>query len=264
MSKLPDPQREHYLPEPVHFGLDIARSSEMKVAFNHFLRDAVHRTVRHAVRWADHYRTFVPVSETDPSLVPQREGPLPADIYERETIVDELFDWFDRLGAPLDRTALSLYQGEHTILDQHDGMPGVFALKPEEFVELQQAWEECGLPCNLYYPARDQRTVIEPVEKHGGIVRAYRSYSPLQWERRMQAGNEPLQVPSEGERIRTFITACEHFAEAVRLRIAELSQRGQELDKERIHRLRNLHHEVNLAVLRARESLLPDGEGHSK
>lgn len=260
LSKSPDPQREHYLPEPVHFGLDSVRSPERTVALHRFLRDATYRTVRYAVRWADRYHTFMQLPGTERSTASQREGSLPSNVHEREAIIDELFAWFDRLLVPLDRTELSLYQGEYPILDQHDGMPGVLALKPNEFIELQQAWERYGLPCDLYYPAHNQRITIELVEEHGGIVRAYRYYSPLQWERRMQAGVEPLLVPSEEERIRAFGAACERFAEALLLRIAELSESGQELDRERIQRLRNLHQEVNLAALRAREALLSDGE----
>jgi hypothetical protein len=255
---LPDPQRDYYLPEPTYFSLGEDRSPERMEALEQFHQLAARVTACAAARWADRYEAYLRGSSKNlPSAESRRGGPLPPSLQAREVLIEELFDWFDRFSVELYMAVLNLYQGKQPILHQSDGIPGALVLTAEEFAELQLIWEQHGLPRDLYYSARNQYAIIEPVERHGGIVRAYQYYSPLQWEQRIKAAVEPLQVPDEVQRVETFAKACEHFAQALRLRIAELSEPEREPDRAAIQRLRNLHQAVTLAAFRAQESLLP-------
>jgi hypothetical protein len=239
-------------------------------------------TTRTMARWAEHYRMrlsamkpTVPPAQLQKQLRLARRGGalpfekiarteeavLPAGLAEREGLIDGFFEEFERHRAYLVQAEVSLYLGEYILLDQSDGMPGPLAASPEEFVQLQTAWEEAGLPRDLYYPVRDERMVIEPVEKYGGVVRTRLYYSPRQWEQRVQVKDAPLPIPSEEERLEAFIAACERFAQAVGLYIAQLSEPGQQAEQGKIQRLRAVFHDVHLAALRARETLLlPRGE----
>ena len=113
--------------------------------------------------------------------------------------IDELFASFERW-TPLYLAAINLYQGDQPILEQSAGIPGVLALTEGEFIELQRAWEQHGLPRDLYYVVTDQHTAIEPVERYGGVVRVARRYTPRQWAAHSPNVVEPLHVPNEEER----------------------------------------------------------------
>ncbi len=218
------------------------------------LRRAIAVTARLVSHWATSYEAYSHLRRLPSDQ--KRTGYLPQDQWAREAHIDNLFNWLEQQEVPLSASVVYLFQDDTPIFLIQDNTVSVF-LTAREFVELQDAWEQHGLPRDLYYSARNQYAIIEPVERHGGIVRAYQYYSPLQWEQRIKAAVEPLQVPDEVQRVETFAKACEHFAQALRLRIAELSEPGQEPDRAAIQRLRNLHQAVTLAALRAQESLLP-------
>lgn len=204
--------REHYLPEQFHF------VDQVDVPLNL----AARVTARTAARWADRYEAYLLNSSSDQ----RRQGPLPTDLGAREEQIDQLFDWIEGLIVEY-QASVNLYRGEQRLLDQSEGIPGVLALTPDEFVQLQEAWERHGLPRDLYYPAREQQTIIEPTRMHGGVVQVERRYSPLRWAHRDKAAMVPLQVPSEEERAQIFDEARSRFLDALRLRGAELSQPGR-------------------------------------
>src|SRR5260370_3915314 len=212
----PGPGREHYLPEDAHF-VDQAR-----VPFNL----AARVTARCVAQWADRYQAY-PLSGTgaapSPASARWREGALPTDPGGREALIDDLFDWLERQRVLL-QAAVNLYHDEQPVLEQHEGIPGVLALTRDEFVQLQDTWEHHGLPRDLYYPLRDQRTVIEPVGRHGGIVRSYEHYSPLGWAQRDPTARAALHVPSEETRADAFFAARKQFMEALLRRGTELPQ----------------------------------------
>jgi hypothetical protein len=123
--------------------------------------------------------------------------------------------------------ALNISAGELPILYQHDGVPGVLSLTPDELLTLQVAWQQSGLPRDLYYAASEQRIAVEPIHMCGGVVLRERRYSPRRWADRTQRHIEELAIPSEGERRKRFRQACEGFLQALNLRYYELIEPGK-------------------------------------
>lgn len=229
--------REHYLPEEFYFN-DTPGFP---------LHTVARVTARLAARWADRYSAYLLARPAE-----HREGSLPEQDEARRDTVNELIDWLEERTDTLQKAALNLYQGSLPVLLQVDGIPGVLTLKPKEFAKLQAAWVREGLPRDLYYAAREQRTAIDPVKTHGGVVQVSQRYSPLRWARRQGASIEAPTIPSEEQRIAEFSEACWRFMEAVRLRLLQLSEAGRDLDRTEFDRLAALHEEVAQASLRAR------------
>lgn len=224
------------------------------------LKRAIRMTAQLVAHWADHYEAEIILQR--PLIDRRRKGTFPRSRPAREALVKELFNWLEMFGEPLTVGVVYLFRDNTPLFLIQDGACSLF-LEPDEFVNLQEAWERDELPRNLFYPKSALRTILQPIEKHGGIVWSYKSYTPLEWSHRQKEA-ELSQVPSEQQRIQTFVEVCERFAQAIRLRIAELSEPGRELDEEGIERLRRLHQEANLAARWAREALLPDGEERSE
>ena len=88
--------------------------------------------------------------------------------------------------------------------------------------------------------------MIEPVRRHGGIVRSYEHYSPLGWAQRDPAAVAALHVPSEEARADTFFAVRKQFMEALLLRMAELTEPGKQLNIEEYQRLARLLRDVIL------------------
>lgn len=280
----PGPGREHYLPDGGYFSPSAAHPAEHRYGSADFRLEAARVTTRTMARWASRYamRLFankptIPPEEWQTQVRQARkggtlpyeqirrtqEGDLPTGREEREALIDAFFgefQEFERLGIHPSPAGVSLFLGKEILLEQGDGMPGPLAASPKEFAQLQDAWEQAGLPRDLYYAARDERIVMDGEERYGGVVRTRYIYSPRQWEARLQAGITPLPIPSEEERLEAFIAACDRFAQAVALRIAELSEPGQRVKLTKPHQLKTVYHEVYLAALRAREALLPSPE----
>ena len=86
---------------------------------------------------------------------------------------------------------IGLFRRDLPVMLGADGLPGILALSPTEFAELQDAWETAGLPRDLYYPAREQREVEEPrAGSDGAAFPRLRRYSPRRWAKRENGGDE--------------------------------------------------------------------------
>lgn len=247
----PGPGREHYLPEGSYF-------DEWALSAPEQLEHAARVTARTVARWADRYWVFPLTHAAFPSEDRERAGSLPADPGAHGAFMDKLFAWLERHGTPVSEAAVNLSLGDQSILEQHDGMPGVLALTPDEFAQLGRIWVRHGLPSDLFYPARKQRTVVEPVEVHGSVVRARHRYTPREWEQRDEAALAALaqRIPDEGARRQAFIEACRRFVDALSLRMDELAEPGRQyLEGERgeFRRLASLLREVYMAALRAED-----------
>jgi hypothetical protein len=232
----PCPGRNYYLPDDYFFG---AESTD--VSLSHVARVTAHCVAQ----WADRFEAF-PLGTPE-----QREGFVPNDPTAREALIDGLFDWLHEVTDRISLAAVSLFMGDCTLLDQHDGIPGILTLEPNEFAELQDSWERQRLPRDLYYLANDQREVVETVTKYGGVFRVVQRYSPRQWARRNHPALEEHQIPSDRQRAETFAAACQQFANAVMLRIYELTEPGGKPDKEEIKKLGTLLRDVRFAAGRA-------------
>jgi hypothetical protein len=283
------PGREHYVPDEGYFSPSVAHPvepAEHPSSWANFRLESARITTRTMALWASRYamhlyarKLTIPPEEWQTwvrrgrqgAIPPHeqirraQEGNLPTGREEREALIDAFFREFQeikRLGIQVSPSGMgiSLFLDEAILLEQDDGMPGPLAASPEEFALLQASWEQAGLPRNLYYAARDERLVMDGEERYGGVVRRWYIYSPRQWEERLQARIKPLPIPSEEKRLETFIAACDRFAQAVALRIAELSEPGQQINPTRLQHLKTVYHEVSLAALRAREALLPSPE----
>lgn len=215
--------RSRYLLEEDYF-FDVKQPSVRRDMA--FFGQAVRITARCVARWADRYLAR-PCSHRD--LV--RQGEMPANMVEREALIDDLFDWLTALPGPLSGDVLNLYQGDTVLLEQGDGMAsGTLTITDTQFTELQGCWGAHDLPRDLYYPASDERTAVDPVEKFGGIVRVQQRYSPRRWERRIQTALDAVPVPSEAERVASFLTALSTFQQALWLRRAQLVEPGRTHD----------------------------------
>lgn len=232
-----------------------------------FFELAVRITVRCVAQWADRYLAR-PCSHRD--LV--RQGEMPASVVEREALIDDLFDWLTALPGPLSGHVLNLYQGDTVLLEQGDGMAsGTLTITDTQFTELQGCWGTHDLPRDLYYPASDERTAVDPMEKFGGIIRVQQRYSPRRWARRVHTQLDAVPIPSEEERVASFLTALSTFQQALWLRRAQLIEPGRTHDPaltEERKDITNLDQAVLRLALRikAREARLSDGahERHSE
>ena len=149
---------------------------------------------------------------------------------------------------------VNLYDQDAPVLIQSEGMPGVLAMTDPEFDSLQDDWEKAGLPRDLYYRSEERRLIVEPVREQGGVVRVLKGYSPLRWAQRDASNNPVIKTPSEEQRVDQFLDACRRFMEATRLRMAELSEPGRELDRETLMTLGRLHRDTLLVMDRTRTS----------
>ena len=164
----PGPEREQYLPEDDYF------VGEFPIDPYFALKVTAHRVST----WADRYIAY---PSTEPGK--RREGLMPASDQMRGELLRDIFVWFEAQ-VPWYQSALNLFEDDQALLDQHDGAPGILALRPEEYAELQDAWDAHELPRDLYYAPGDQRTAVEPEAVYGALVRVQRRYSPRRWARR--------------------------------------------------------------------------------
>jgi hypothetical protein len=194
---------------------------------------------RCAARWADSYSAAV-------DGLPQvhREGQLPTEPRDRDALIEDVVAWLGQQPGPLTRAMLSLFRAGEPVLDQRDGAPGVLTLSAEQFAEFERCLEGQGLPRDLYYPAGEQLATVDTIKRFGGVVRAYRRYTPRQWASRSRRSRRPPDVPSAEERERRFYAACSSFAQSVALRIAELSEPGADAPREAIAFLEALHRDA--------------------
>lgn len=213
------------------------------------LRIAARVTATCVARWADHYWARV----YGKSSAGPREGDLPGEIAERCGFVEQVVDWLEHASRKqMALAALLLTRRQEPLLDAHDGLPGVLCLLPSEFAQMCICWEQHGLPPDLYYPAHEERTVVEPVEKYGGVIRLQRTYSPLEWTHRDRATVEALVVPTEEARRARFAHECEEFAQALMRRAFELLEPGPQRSPEESGRLLKLSGQVQSLAHRTR------------
>lgn len=227
----PGPRRQHYLPESYYFA-----------APGFQLWHAARVTATAVAEFASHYTAQPRLGQAT-----VRRGALPWPKAARRALIEGLFDWLEQeCGGKATLAGLQLFRGGDPDvgplhLDQHDGVPGILALTPQEFTRLRGAWAAAGLPGDLYYPAAQQRVGVEVVASHGGDVLRTRRYSPLSWAHRQTTGVASARdVPSESERRARFADACQHFLDAVRLRMEELSEPGKSADQEQMAYLRRV------------------------
>lgn len=195
---------------------------------------AVRTTIQQIAQWADEYHVYTrfgPASYDD-------QGSLEGTGRERsEKIVQVLDRLLHVTGAVLtfgSPVAFALNKGGRTILDQHDGIPGILYLTPQQYTELQEAWRSQGLPADLYYPETLQHIAVEPTEHYGGVFLINRRYSPLLWQHRDEQALKALYVPSEEERRSRFDEERQAFTMNVMRRVHELQEPGRAPNQEEI------------------------------
>lgn len=246
----PPAGRAYYLPEGYYFLLGEDYTPERLQEATTLRKRAAFVTVRCVAQWADRYVAYPLIHEDIPAEEWQRAGALPTDEQARAALIADLFAWFERLDVELNLAAVDLYQGEEAILYQHDGLPGLLTLTAEEFAEVQAAWEREGLPRDLYYPLSGERVVVEPTELYGGgVILAYRRYSPLCWALREEAVIAALHVPSEEERKQAFSQSWMQFMGTINRRLAELRE-PERPQPEEFQRVLGLLRDVGQALRR--------------
>jgi hypothetical protein len=158
------------------------------------LSKAIEVTAVTVSRWCFWYeaRLIAPASK---SITPiQKSGPLPAELQARQKFVGELVAWLVNNSNPPDLFALRLddqalpKQDRVARFDHHDDTDcWVLNLSPQEFSELQLAWQAHGLPADLFYPEGMQICVPYPGKSwRARLLRrlgGQRCYTPKQWER---------------------------------------------------------------------------------
>lgn len=213
---------ELYLPEPAYF-----RDTPG------FPREHAARVIARCIaQWASQYAAFSLRGER------VRQGQLPNEPSARMALIDELFDWLTawlvNAGHPVSAIGLRLYrEGEHPeiLLDQEHGLPASsLVLEATQFAVLQDTLANEGLPRDLYFPEREQRVAVEPVEVDGRVIRSYVAYSPIEWTRRSASDVALLPVPNEAERRTALRESCRSFANALSWRLRELNDPGNDRD----------------------------------
>lgn len=206
-------------------------------------------TAKCVVRWADRYEAFAP------RAAEKREQAISGSRSKRERMIQDLFDWFAQSGEPVERSRLILSRGQVWLFDAHEGLPAIrLSLTADQFAHLQRCWASNDLPADLYYSADQRVTSVETIERYGGIVRLAKRFSPLEWAHRKSTPPR-LPVPTEDERARQFMDACEQFARATMLRRLQLTEPGREVDLYLVRSLDRLRAEVMAARGRARQAL---------
>jgi hypothetical protein len=103
----------------------------------------------------------------------------------------------------------------------------------------------------LYYPASEQRKIMEPVETHGTVVRLRQRYSPLQWAQRDSERIESLRVPSAEEQREAFVEACSRFMQALIVRLLTIGETETARRSDQYRALLSLHRDVGRALVEA-------------
>lgn len=230
---------QYYLPEYYYL------LEEPKIARRE--RDVARLTAEHLARWADGYRARSLRNPNDENV-----GWLSGSPEKRVKEVEQILKCIEGQTKRRSPTefGLALLSGGYPIYNLYDGFPGHLTLDPEQYRTLQRVWAQYGLPTDLYYPASDQQSVIEPRRMHGGIVRVLRRYTPRYWSVRPKPEGIDTEVPDEDQRFDAFVDACQKFLDALDLRIAELTEPDCEHDRGEVSRLRRLRGEVRRAQLR--------------
>jgi hypothetical protein len=225
-----------YLPESYYFNEAIWQKASGQQDYDYKLEAFVQRvievTVREVARWADRYWAECTFDEGARRNTSQHEANLPSDRRGNRAAVDEIFAWFRQHKAPitqLNKARLILYQGDSFLYRQGDEVPGLLGLSQHQAEELADVWIQYDLPRDLYFSAREVRTVIEPTVKFGSVVRQLKSYTPLEWKHRDASAVTDMSVPAEEERIRRFVNSCRDITESLLLRITELREPGRTL-----------------------------------
>lgn len=137
-------------------------------------------------------RLIAPASK---SIAPiQKSGLLPTELQARQEFVGELVAWVIASSNPpelftllLDDQALPKQDRVARFDHPDDTDCWVLNVSPEEFAELQHAWQAHGLPTDLFYPEAMQICVPYPGKSwRARLLRrlgAQRCYTPKQWQR---------------------------------------------------------------------------------
>jgi hypothetical protein len=142
----PAPGHEWYLPEIYWTAPALPRER------------AIPLTAHHLARWADRCfarRTVASPGFTSGSLPFQvREERLPTNPCARQEAIDELLRWLqDSDDGTVSFNDVALNCGDRSVLNAHDGFPGVLHLTPRQYASVRRAWRAHDLPEDLYYPA---------------------------------------------------------------------------------------------------------------
>lgn len=250
------PERE-YIAELAYIGEPGAAPSRDEVlpAQEALLDRIIRITARYVARWADHVDAFPLSRQGLPADDWKRAGDLPEDVAGRQRAIDGVFGWLEGHAVPIYGAAIILLHDGYPLFNQHDEIPGSLTLTPRQLAELQDEWEQQGMPRDLYFPFEASHAIVEPVWAHGGVVREQRGYSPRAWERRAAAPKPQLEVPSEEERVRAFLAACQQFIETIMLRRDQLLEPGRPPATDETRQLVVLLREVHRAMRAAQESL---------
>ncbi|MFN0074422.1 MAG: hypothetical protein ACKVVP_23315 [Chloroflexota bacterium] len=160
---------------------------------------AAHVVASAVAQWGDRFEAYE-LGRRDGA----HSGPLRGSPAARERTVNQVWEWLTSLSDQPWLLAFNIYLGNDILLDQYDGMPGILVLTREKFALVQTALQSQGFSADCYYPASEQYQVIEPQQRHGGIVLVEERYTPAQWARRDEP-MVPLIVPTDLERRRRFI-----------------------------------------------------------
>lgn len=170
--------------------------------------DAVLVTATTVSRWCGHYHAELLAPEPRHIVPKSKSGPLPTDPQEKEAFVAELVGWI--FENSLVKTPFRLLlddepppQSDRVEKFAHydDTHAWFLHLAESEFAELQAAWQDHGLPQDLFYPQEEH--LCMPVPGTGLKARLLRAlgvqqcYTPKQWEKAQLAESEGLANPSD-------------------------------------------------------------------
>lgn len=184
-----------FIPEPVYFFP--AHNEDKSLALsNERFKDAIIVTVLTMSRWYPRYEAELLMPIASAKNDRRREGTFSDDPRARAAEVQTLCAWIFDNSFGTDLFALFLRDKKNNAedgiapFDHHDDTCcWALDVSPEQFAELQSAWEAALLPKDLFY---DAKLTIETVRTPGTFVRFLnrfgfnienkRCYSPKEWE----------------------------------------------------------------------------------
>ncbi len=184
------------------------------------LAKAIRIIATHLAQFCSYYeaRLIVPNKGV---LVTEKRGELPASSSKKVQFVAELLQWFINNSEFPDLFCLRLYNEPRTpqecaIFDHSDDTCcWVLNISETQFTSLQYAWQEAGLPRDLFYPEKQTIIVTKPLDWFGRALthigftfNGGRHYTPKQWAEKMSRATISIKLLS-GKNIPTAIAMAQ-------------------------------------------------------
>lgn len=184
------------------------------------LAEAIRVTATHLAQFCTQYEAKL-IAPNKGVLITEKHGELPTSPAEKAHFVAELIQWFTSNSEFPDLFCLRLYNEprnpqECAIFDHSDDTCcWVLNISEIQFTSLQHAWQEAGLPHDLFYPENKTTVVSKPLGWFGRVLTRLgfsftggHHYTPKQWTEKMSRAVISTELLTE-KNIPTAITMAQ-------------------------------------------------------